>query len=365
MAWSEQQPGLQPKNPPSHGSAESWWKSSGIIAGGIVGGLGFLAFFVLFARPLALLILAIAIAAALAPLANRLARRIPRSLAILLLYATLFVSIVVVMTLLLTPVAAQASDFIERIPDIAQEIGDFLTANGIATQVDNSLTGQLVQSAERLITTPLAIFSGLLEGLLVLIVSVYLLIDTPKIRRFILSLFPSRARERVDAVGLEMMAMAGGYVRGVAINVVVVSTITTIVLMLIGLPFALVLGVTAGLFEVFPVVGSFIGAAPILLVALWQSPTTALVALVCVLIIQQLQGNVITPKVMKDQAKVPQFIVPLVIVGGAGVGGVLGALIAVPLVAMIRVLIERVVAPAIRRVTGASDGEAVDREGSP
>ncbi|MCU0466600.1 MAG: AI-2E family transporter [Anaerolineae bacterium] len=332
----------------------SWWKSSGVLAVGLIGGLGFLAFFVLFARPVALFILAVAIAAALAPLANRLARRIPRTLAIVALYGGLFLFIVGVMTVLLTPVVAQASDFIERIPDIAQEIGDFLAANGVSTQVDNNLTSQLVQAAQGLINTPLTIFSGLLEGLLVLIVSVYLLIDTPKIRRFILSLFHPDNRAKVDQVGLEMMAMAGGYVRGVAINVVVVSTITTVVLMLIGMPFALVLGVTAGLFEVFPVVGSFLGAAPIMLVALWQSPTTALVALICVLIIQQLQGNVITPKVMKDQAKVPQFIVPLVIVGGAGVGGVLGALIAVPLVAMTRVFIERVIVPAIRRATGAS-----------
>ncbi|MBC8171059.1 MAG: AI-2E family transporter, partial [Anaerolineae bacterium] len=70
---------------------------------------------------------------------------------------------------------------------------------------------------------------------------------------------------------------------------------------------------------------------------------------------QQVQGNAITPRVMKEQAGVPEFIVPLAVIAGSGVGGVLGALIVVPLVAMLRIVFLRVITPLIKAYTGASE----------
>jgi predicted PurR-regulated permease PerM len=113
------------------------------------------------------------------------------------------------------------------------------------------------------------------------------------------------------------------------------------------------------LFEAVPVVGAIIAAIPILIVAVLQSPTTAVIALIFILLLQQVQGNIITPRIMKEQADVPQFLVPIAILAGSGIGGVLGAIIAVPMVAALRVLLMRVIAPLIRRYTGAEAVEEV------
>jgi predicted PurR-regulated permease PerM len=188
----------------------------------------------------------------------------------------------------------------------------------------------------------------------ILITSLYLMLWADRIRAFVLSLFAGETRAQVEAVGLEMVQVAGGYARGVGFNMLLVSTVTTIGLSLIGIPYALLLGIFAGIMETLPTIGSIIAAVPILVIALLQSPGTAIVTLVFVLAVQQIQGNLISPNVMKEQAHTPQFLVPLALIAGASVGGVLGALIAVPLLAMIRVLLLRVVAPFIRRQTGAA-----------
>lgn len=333
----------------------TWWKIVIVLMLGLAAGIALLAIITLFARPLALLFIAFCIAAALLPLVERLAKRIPRNLSIILIYALLLVFLLVVAALLLRPFVSQLGAFGERLPEVIDRVSQFLTENQISQAQVESLTSQLASVGQNLIAVPFAVVSSIFDAVLVLIVSIYLLMDGPQIRQFILSLFGGELRERVSTVGKEMVLVAGGYVRGVAINIVLVSIITTVGLGLIGLPFALVLGVLTGLFETLPVVGSLIAAVPIMAIALLQSPTTALITLIFVLIVQQVQGNVIAPNIMKTQAEVPRFIVPLAVLAGGIVGGVLGALIAVPLVAVMRVFLLRVIVPFIRKQTGALD----------
>jgi predicted PurR-regulated permease PerM len=323
------------------------------LALGLVMGVGALALLALFSRPLSLLFLAFCIAAAFAPLAARLSKRLPRGLAIILLYVLLVAFLVIVLALLLAPLIRELRAFIERLPQFLERGQELLTQFGISEAQVESFTAQAGQIGQGLVGVPLSILSGALDAVLVLIVSLYLLLDAPKLWAFVLSLFGGEARARVDAVGKEMALVAGGYVRGVAINIVLVSTITTIGLIVIGVPFALVLGVVVGLFEALPVIGSLVAGVPVMLIALLQSPTTALITFIFILIVQQVQGNIIAPNVMRDQASVPRFIVPLAILAGAGVSGVLGALIAVPFVAVLRIFVLRIAAPFIRARTGA------------
>jgi len=327
--------------------------SPGAIALGIVLGIGALALIALFARPLALLFLAVCTAAAFAPLITRLSGRVPRNTAILLVYLALLVIVVILIALLLTPLVRQFIALADRLPELIDRLRLFLDENNISEAQIESLTTQAGQFGAGILRAPISVVSGALDIVLVLIVSLYLLMDAPQIRRFVLSLVGANAQGRVDAIGLEMVGVAGGYLRGVSINIALVSVITTLGLGVIGLPFALVLGITAGLFEALPVVGSLIAVVPIMVVALLQSPTTALITFVFIIVVQQVQGNVITPAVMRDQVHLPRFLVPLAVVAGAGVGGILGALIAVPLIAVLRVFVLRVVAPIIRRFTGA------------
>jgi predicted PurR-regulated permease PerM len=332
----------------------SWWKTVGVLAASLILGVGLIFLLGLFARPLALFFLALCIAAALSPLVKRLSTRLPRTTSIILIYAALLIFIIVLLLLIIPPLIAQIDEFDERLPNILERAQEFLDQYGISNAQVETLTSQLGSVGRSLLTLPMRIFSALFDAVLVLIVSLYLLMDAPNIRRFLLSLFGEKTRERIDTVGSEMLTTASGYVRGFAINILLVSTVTTIGLTLIGMPFALALGVIAGLFEALPVVGSLIAAVPILGIALLQSPTTALLTFIFIITLQVVQGNLITPTVMRGQTNVPQYLIPLAILAGGSVGGVVGALISVPVVAMLRVLILRVIAPFIRAHTGAA-----------
>jgi predicted PurR-regulated permease PerM len=121
-----------------------------------------------------------------------------------------------------------------------------------------------------------------------------------------------------------------------------IFAMTTVAYFVLGLPNALLLGVIAGLAEIIPIVGPLLGAIPALLVAAvtGQIDLVLLVAGVYV-VIQVVEGNVLVPMVMKSTIGVPPFLVVVSLVIGAAAGGLVGALLAVPLVAAVVVILER------------------------
>jgi predicted PurR-regulated permease PerM len=105
--------------------------------------------------------------------------------------------------------------------------------------------------------------------------------------------------------------------------------------------------------EPVPFVGPMIVGTLVTLVALTKSATTALLALGLFVVLQQIEGNLVTPNVMSRETKSSQALVIFALLGGAAVGGLLGAIVAIPLAAALQVLVLRVIAPAIRARTGA------------
>jgi predicted PurR-regulated permease PerM len=190
--------------------------------------------------------------------------------------------------------------------------------------------------------------------------SLYALIDAPRLRRFLLSLFPASRQEHVDAVLAETAGAMGGFVRGEILAAFIIGTLTYIGLLIIDLPYALVLAVLAGLLEFIPLIGPFITAVVLVLVGLSQSLGSALTALLLALIIQQIESNIVLPNVMRQEAKVSPLLVLLAVLGGEYVGGLVGALVAIPLVAGLQVLVLRIVVPAIRRRSGATAGAGAE-----
>ncbi len=111
-------------------------------------------------------------------------------------------------------------------------------------------------------------------------------------------------------------------------------------LLLLGVPYALVLGAWVSVTAVIPYLGAWIGAIPAMLVALTVSPTTALLTAVLFLGIQQLEGNFLTPKIQGDTLRVHPVLVLLAVIVGGGLGGIVGVLVAVPSLAVGRVLFD-------------------------
>lgn len=347
-------------------STGSWWRSVGIGAAAFILGFGTLALIWLFARPLALLVLGIALAEALAPVVAWLNRWIPRLLAILLVYLLVLLFFIGIGWVVIPTVANQIQQAAGQIPALLDSLQNWLNNFGIVNGMDllQRITDQITSVTTALLAVPFAILSSIFDILLVFVVSIYWLIEAPSLNHFVLSLFSDERRGRADEVLSSMGQAMGGYVRGIMIDAVIVAILTYVGLQLIGIRFALVLAILTGILEIIPFIGPIIAGAIMVLVALLQSATSALIVLIFVVVLQQIENHVLVPNIMRSQTDVSPLLVVIALFAGAAIGGLLGALVAVPLAAALRVFVREVLAPTIRRRTRTTnaDQQAVEAQ---
>lgn len=304
----------------------------------------------LLARPLALLTLAIVLAEALAPLVALLARRLPRALAIGLIYLALILIAGAVAWVVVPGLISQAREIGANAPDTIAMARRWIDHFGVVDsgRVEDFVAARAGQFSDQLVALPLNAFSSAFEIVAVVFLSVYWLIEAPDLRRFALSLCPESRRAGAAAMLSEMGRSMGGYVRGAMLNALIIGGLAYAGYLVIGLRYPLVLALIAGMLEVVPVLGPIIAAIPTVLIALLDSPTKGLIVLAFWIALQQLEGHIVTPNVMRSQTDVPQLLVLFALLAGGTLGGILGALVAIPLSGAVRVLVLRALAPAIR-----------------
>jgi predicted PurR-regulated permease PerM len=332
------------------------WRASLPIALGIALGAGIIILIWLMARALALLVVAIALAEGLEPIVEWLHRRkVARNLAVVLVYLALAAVAAGLGWIVVPRLADQMQELSKRAPELmdraqqALDRWDQITGGKVASAITNA-AGGLAGNALRL---AVLVLGALVDAALVVFLSIYWLVGAPALKRFVLSLIPSARRARADGIMQEMGDAMGGYARGVAINAVIMGTLAWIGLSLIGVNYAIVLGVLTMLGEPIPYIGPIVVAIPVIGVALLQSTTKAILALGLYTALEQIEGHILTPNIMESQTDVPQTLVIFAIAAGAALGGLLGVLAALPLAAALRVFVLRVVAPTEREIVGA------------
>lgn len=333
------------------------WRSVPALAAALVLGLGTLAAIHVLIRPLALLTIAVTLGEALVPLVERLARRVPRGLAIGLVYFAVFLVVGLLGWIVVPRLVAQGQTFAARVPDLVERARAALERLPwfSGDQVVQYLGPRLAQAGGLLVSLPLQLLSLTAEVLVVVFLSIYWVVGVPALRRFAYSLFPPERRDGAARVSRDMARAMGGYVRGAAINAVIMGALAWLGLSLIGVDYPIVLGVLTMLGEPIPFLGPLLAAIPVVLISLLQSPTKALLALGLYVILQNVEGHLLTPNIMRRETEVPQTLVIFALLAGGAVGGLLGVLVALPLAGAVRVFVLQVLAPAIRRRVGASD----------
>jgi predicted PurR-regulated permease PerM len=195
---------------------------------------------------------------------------------------------------------------------------------------------------------------GLVDAIVVLLVSFLWLFTRNPAGAFALSLLPPRNQAQAAAVWTEIDRGLAGYVRGVGINMLVIGVTTGVAAALLGLPAPALLGLLAGLTEMIPIAGPIIGAVPAILLGFTISPYYPLLVAAVYLVIQQVEAHTLVPLVMRRSVGLPALAVILALATGAALGGVGGAIIAVPIAFALQVIVVRVVAPWIRSRHAAS-----------
>lgn len=335
---------------------------TGHVRGHVVGALAlalalaFLWLIWLLARPLALLLAAIILANALEPVADYLTRWIRRTFAIAAIYLALFAVIIIAGALIVPSITEQVNaltkdlpTLIERGQQLAAQLGPMV--GGVGSSAIQSLLSGWGGSVASL---PFTAASSTIEFVLVVFLSLYWLVAMPTLRSLALSLLPADRTEQTRTVLREVGETMGGYVRGVLIEATLIGVIVYIGMSLIGVRYAAVLAVVAGLGEFVPYVGPIVAAIPAVALALLESPTQALVVIGFYLILQIVEGYILFPLVVGSQSEIPPLLIIVGLLAGGTLGGILGALIAVPLAGALRVVVLRVIIPAIRRRTTAA-----------
>ena len=328
------------------------------LAVGIALGVGALAVVRFITEPLGLLIIAIAIAEALEPLVTWLQRRMRRTFAIAVVVLALIIAAALLGWLVVPTLVAQATSLVDRAPGMVTDVQHWLQRADNATQgqiskmVSNIATGVM----QYVVTLPRQLLVILTDVIVIVVLAIYWLAGSPGLARFVTTLVPPSRRDRSARLLHDIGQAMGGYVRGAAINAVVMAILAGVGLAIIGVDYPIALGVITGLAEPIPYIGPVAAAVPVVLVALVQSPTKALIALGLYVFLQEFEGHVLTPNIMQRQTSIPQTLIILAIVIGAGLGGVLGIIVAIPTAAALHVLTLEVFAPALRRATGGETG---------
>lgn len=350
--------GMAPQRPTPAARGSWLWA---VTAGGTALALGvaLLAAVWFLQTPLAILFIALTLAAALDPLVRWLQQWLSRTLAVVVSYLVVALVLSLLGAIVFPPLVDQAGNMAERLPELADRAQRWLQRRLPVSDaaILDQIVSQLAGLGSSLVSLPLRISSSILDIFLVVVISLYALIVAPHTRDTIASLVPQEREVKLNDLLGRLIHTMGGYIRAVSITGGIIGTLSYVGLLLIGVNFPLALAIVAGVSEFIPFIGPFVSGALMVLVAFLQSPTKALITLIFVIGLQQLEGNLIAPNVMHPQTCISPLTAVFALFAGASVGGVLGALIAVPLAAALRVLVVDLVFPAVRRQTGADTDE--------
>jgi predicted PurR-regulated permease PerM len=205
------------------------------------------------------------------------------------------------------------------------------------TNAARAIAGNVLGGALGFITSTVS-FAVTLFG--AIFIAAYLLMDVRRFKAAFLSTAPHDYRRDAKTLWEAFGYSLSRYLGGLALVLLIQGAISAVGLFLLGVPYALVLGAFVSVAAVIPYLGAWLSAIPAVIVALTVSPTTAFMTALLFLGIQQLEGNFLTPKIQGDTLRVHPVLVLLAVIVGGGLGGIFGVIVAVPTLAVGRVLFD-------------------------
>ena len=326
---------------------------TGIAAALIVGAVRFLD---ATSTACTVILAAVVVAYILLPLVTRLRRRMPLPAALALTYFAFFGAVVIIFWTLVPPLFSQAQQLVTSLPgmiehlqaEIADRNSPFMSRfpEGMRTWLQTlpEQIGALVakygvsiaQHTLGILTSAVSLF---LSVIIVPILAAYLFFDSAEIKRATLGFVPRSWRPKMLAILADLNDVLGSFVRGQLLDGAIVGTLIFLLLLIAHVPYALLIGVAAGILNFIPYVGAIVGFFPSVLLALvYNDWKNALFVAIGFGIIQQVDGNVIVPRIMKQQVQLSPIMLIASILIFTALFGVVGTFVAVPVTAMMRVL---------------------------
>jgi predicted PurR-regulated permease PerM len=304
---------------------------------------------------LALIGLALFIAAGLDPVVTWLTRhRMPRWAAVIVVLLGVLGVIAGFLAAAIPPLATQTSKLIAELPHYAHTLQDHNSAFGrlnVKYHVEQRLSHLLATRGSTLVGGVLGagalVIGALASTLAVIVLVIYFLAGMPRIKLFVYRLAPHSRRARVILLGDEIFTKVGGFVLGNIVTSVIAGLGTYLWMLAFGIPYPILLGLFVAILDLIPVIGSTIGGAVVSLVALTVSLPVAIATLAFYIGYRLFEDYVLTPRIMGGAVKVPAVVSVVAVLVGGALLGIIGALVAIPVAAALRLLLQEV---AFRRL---------------
>jgi predicted PurR-regulated permease PerM len=312
---------------------------------------------------LLILVAASTLALILNPLIKRMQRaRVPRGLAILFVYLAMLAALIGVGILLANPISTQVNRFAKNVPSLVRHanhdlanLQHFLNKHGIKVKIQQqgqtalqTLQKNVLKSTGNIISFTQDALGKILtvsfDLVLIVVLSVYLLVYAKDIGTLARRIMPPGDGTAKDDFPLLVQRAVAGYLRGQLLFSLIMGVSAGVALWIFGAvgifpdgqSYAVFFGVFYGLAELIPYVGPIIGAAPPVLVALFNDPITALWVVLLFVAMQQLEGHFVAPQVFRISLRINPIVVILSLLIGFQIYGIAGALLALPVAAVIR-----------------------------
>lgn len=291
------------------------------------------------------------------PVQRMESRNIPRAAAIAICYIGVLATIVALVFVILPVVQDQASEFRETFPAQMHEMRDdwasssnpllrgtgvdlldtgidFLEPEGNSENV--SVTGETAAMAIPIVGSVIGAVASLITTL---VITFYYLLEKKFVRRVVIDQVAPENQARISALWTKVEDKVGGWLRGQLFLCLIIGVLATISYGVIGLDFWPLLGLWAGITEIIPIVGPWIGGIPAVVVALTMGPEKALLVAIVILVMQSLENWFLVPRVMRGAVGLTPLTVFVAIIAGTELMGVVGAILAIPVAAGLQVIL--------------------------
>jgi predicted PurR-regulated permease PerM len=285
-------------------------------------------------------------------------RKFPLTAAAIVVYLLLFVVITGFVILLFPLVANQSGEIVNSLPSYYQgmrewlanypnqlvvRLGEFLPITLPSLQPVQQTGPQMLATAGQILGYFSTVANTIFAATAVLLLAFYWTLYGTRTIQSLLLLVPADRRENISDLISVMETKLSSYLAGQAVLCAVIGVMALVAYLLIGLPNTLVLALVAGMFEAVPMVGPILGAVPAAIIALSIAPSRLIWVLVATIVIQQLENSLLVPRIHRKSVGVNPFVSLLAIFAFSSLFGIIGALMAIPLAAIIQLLLDRFV----------------------
>jgi predicted PurR-regulated permease PerM len=311
-----------------------------------------LAFLYMIRDIVALFFVSLVLASIINPLAAWFeSNRMKRGVAVILLYAGIIGLLAFLLTSLVPAIVAETGDLIRnadtiwaRFLDTFGPLRDFVASHGLSQNLSEYLSssagGGISGAAGGLVATIRGFFGSVASLVIVFVVTFYLVVSEDALKRLFRAVAPDAYQPYLVDLFSRIEKAIGSWVRGQLILSAIVALAVYVILLILGVKYALILALAAGVAESIPYIGPIMAALPAILIAMTQSPLKALLVAIAYIVLQQTENHILVPKVMQKATGLHPIVSIFSLLIGAKTAGLIGALLAIPVATAISIVAE-------------------------